>query len=88
MENEYKPFIVQEDDVCWACGKEMPKGSSCFVDEDNTICCADCYNKWEAQGDIALESSLKDEDEIEKVGKDGLTPEEEDFRIKEDDDKN
>jgi hypothetical protein len=39
-----KRFITQIDEECSECGKELPKGSRCYVEEeDDYILCRDCY---------------------------------------------
>ena len=41
-----KQFITQQDEVCEYCGKELPKGSSCWLNNDE-IYCVECAEELE-----------------------------------------
>ncbi len=45
--SEFKQYITQKIEHC-ECGKELPKGTSCYT-TDEQICCEDCAGCLEAQ---------------------------------------
>ena len=51
----YIKFVTQKDEICFGCGKELPAGSQCVVDEDQEVLCPDCYEKLETDKDIKHE---------------------------------
>ena len=50
----YQEYISQSDEICYRCEKEVPKGSKCFIAEDEVFC-LDCVEKLEAEAESASE---------------------------------